>query len=403
MTLAAEALLLLALPLCCASGYLLLLALASRRPGLLPAAPPSLRFDLIVPAHDEESGIARTVQSLLAVDYPAGLRRVLVVADNCADATAVRAEAAGAQVLVRDQPGLRGKGYALAHAFEHSLQSGFADAVVVVDADSVVPVNLLHAFAARLQRGAQAIQAGSAVLNVNDSWRTQLMALGFALFNGVRSLARDNLGLSCGLRGNGMCLSTTTLRAHPPQAFSVVEDIEYGIALGRAGVRVCYAFEAPVASAMVSSGMAASSQRRRWDLGRKQLARKLAMPLLLEAIERRSALLYDLGIDLLVPPLSMLALLIAAGCGAALLLSWLQGAWLPALWVWLASATGVAVYVARGWALSGTGLRGLRAMAFAPFFVVWKLVVLSRGAGRSESSGSASTEWVRTAREEAPR
>jgi 1,2-diacylglycerol 3-beta-glucosyltransferase len=398
MTVICESLLLLALPLCCASGYLLLLALASRRPALLSSGAPSLRFDLIVPAHDEESGIARTVQSLLAVDYPAALRRVLVVADNCTDATAGRARAAGAEVLVRDEPALRGKGYALAHAFQHSLQSGFADAVVVVDADSVVPANLLHAFAARLSRGAQAIQAGSAVLNVNDSWRTQLMALGLALFNGVRSLARDNLGLSCGLRGNGMCLSTATLRAHPPQAFSVVEDLEYGIALGRAGIRVCYAFEAPVASAMVSSGNAAASQRQRWDLGRKQLSRKLATPLLLEAVQRRSALLYDLALDLLIPPLSTLALCIAAGVAVAALVSWQQGTAITALWAWLASAAFVFAYVARGWALSGTGLRGLRAMSFAPFFVVWKLFVLARGGGAPRAQ-----EWVRTAREEAPR
>ena len=376
---------LLALPALLTSSYLLMLAIASRRRPA-PAAPaPALRFEVVVPAHDEEQGIARTVRSLLALDYPAALRRVVVVADNCTDATAARARAAGAEVLVRDEPSRRGKGHALAHAFEHGLRSGFADAVVVVDADTVAPANLLHAFAARLGQGAQAVQAGAAVLNAKDSWRTQLMALGLTLFNRVRSLARENLGLSCGLRGNGMCLSASLLRAHPPLAFSVVEDLEYGLALGRAGVRVWYADEAPVASAMVSSERAARSQRQRWELGRFALARRHALPLLRDAVLGRSPLLLDLALDLLVPPLSFVTLYVAAGvCAAAL-----AGPWSLALW--LASAGGLVAYVLRGWALSGIG-PGVA--LYLPRFVAWKTLTVLRAPASSRGL------WVRTAREE---
>jgi 1,2-diacylglycerol 3-beta-glucosyltransferase len=369
------------------SAYLLLLALASRRPRAPAATPCAIRFDLIVPAHDEEAGIARTVRSLVAVDYPEALRRVIVVADNCTDRTAQRASDAGAFVLVRTDPCRRGKGYALSAAFDHSVAAGFADAVVVVDADTVVSPNLLRAFAARLDGGARAAQAGSAVLNAGDSWRTELMQLAFALFNGVRSLSRDNLGLSVGLRGNGMCLSTRLLRDHPYRAFSLVEDVEYGIALGRAGVRVRYAHEATVASAMVSSGASAAAQRRRWELGRARLARAVAPSLLLEAFGSRSVLLLDLAIDLIVPPLSFIAITIAAGAAAATALR------APASWLWGVSAACLAVYVARGWQIAGLGVRGARALLWAPFYVAWKTAVLAR-----RSTG----HWVRTAREEAP-
>jgi cellulose synthase/poly-beta-1,6-N-acetylglucosamine synthase-like glycosyltransferase len=261
---------------------------------------------------------------------------------------------------------------------------------VVVDGDSVVSPNLLRAFAARLAAGARAVQAGSAVLNAGDSWRTELMQLALALFNGVRSLARDNLGLSVGLRGNGMCLSAAVLREHPHRAFSLVEDLEYGIALGRAGIRVRYAAEATVASAMVSSGAAAATQRRRWELGRARVARALAPSLLLEAIGKRSALLLDLAVDLLVPPLSFLALLIAFGAAAALALRSVARAAAPGAWLWFASAACVAAYVIRGWHLAGLGIRGARALLWAPFYVVWKTAVLAR---------RSTTAWVRTARE----
>ena len=374
---------LLAVPPLMAAGYLLLLTLASRRVPLRRGALARTRFDIIVPAHDEERGIARTVQSLLATGYAPELRRVIVVAHNCTDSTAERAAAAGAKVLVRDDPTRRGKGHALAFAFERSLADGFADAVVVVDADSIVSPNLLTAFSARLERGALAAQAAAAVLNRDESCRTRLMALALASFNGVRSMGRDNLGLSCGLRGNGMCISTAALRAHPHRAVSLVEDLEYGIALARGGVRVVYTADAVVASEIVSSSDAAASQRGRWERGRAHLRRQLTAALLREALAQRSLLLFDMGADLLVPPLSSLALALCAGMAAALLAH-------ASLWPWAAGIACVAVYVTRGWTLSGLGIAGLRAIAWAPFYVVWKLCTASR---------PAPPEWIRTARE----
>ena len=208
-------LLLAVVPVLLASAYLLLLALLSGRRPPPPARPPHLRFDVVVPAHDEEGGIAATVRSLLAVDYPAELRRVLVIADNCSDATADRAREAGAVVLVRRDAERRGKGYALASGYDRVLADGIADAVVVVDADTEASTGLLRAFAARLDAGAVAVQSDNVVGNPRASWRTCLMAIAFALFNTVRSLGRDRLRCSTGLRGNGMCLSVKVLREVP--------------------------------------------------------------------------------------------------------------------------------------------------------------------------------------------
>ena len=121
---------------------------------------------------------------------------------------------------------------------------------MVVDADTVVSRNLLSAFAARFERGASAVQADYGVRNPHASWRTRMMAIALAAFHGVRSAARERLGLSCGLRGNGMAFTKALLHAHPPAAFSIVEDLEYGIQLGYAGIRVEYVPEARVLGQM---------------------------------------------------------------------------------------------------------------------------------------------------------
>jgi 1,2-diacylglycerol 3-beta-glucosyltransferase len=382
-----------ALPVLLAAGYLLLLTLFSA-PRPTPAdASRTARFDLIIPAHDEEAGIAATVRSLRHVDYPVELRRLIVVADNCRDETAKRAREAGAEVLERRDPERRGKGYALELAFERSLAAEFADAVVVVDADTVVSSNLLRVFSAHLGAGATAVQAHYRVRNAEASWRTRLMSIAFALFHAVRSQGRERLGLSAGLRGNGMCFTTGLLREVPHRAFSIVEDLEYGIRIGLAGHRVHYAAEAEALGDMVAGAGGSGSQRRRWEGGRFQMAREHALPLLRRAVAARSALLLDLALDLLVPPLAYLGAGAALGVAAAAGLSWIAGRPLGVLWAFAAALAALALYVARGWWLSGTGLRGLGALLYAPVYLAWKVWLGLRG------GGAKAGEWVRTRRE----
>jgi 1,2-diacylglycerol 3-beta-glucosyltransferase len=377
-------------PVVAASGYLAWLALRSRPTPPPPARPPHLRFDVIVPAHDEERGIAETVRSLFAVDYPRKLFRVVVVADNCRDATAARARAAGATVIERADDRNRGKGHALAYAFERRL-AGDADAFVVVDADTTVSNNLLDAFAARFDAGEVALQAEYGVRNPDASWRTRLMVVAMALFHDVRSRARERAGVSCGLRGNGMAFTRALLEEVPHDAFSIVEDVEYGLRLGEAGHRVGYVGEATVLGEMVSNGAAARSQRLRWEAGRRAL-RGRALRLARRGVVERDPMLLDLAIDALLPPLSTVAtLVVLAGAAAACTaVGTAATGGVPIAWIAaLAGGVFLTVYVARGVELSGLGARGAVALAWAPAYVAWKATL-----GR-ERPGT----WIRTRRE----
>lgn len=390
------ALALLAVPVAVAGGYLLLLsALALATAWKAPPTPPErkLKFDVLVPSHDEELGIAETVTNLLAVDYPKDLFRVVVIADNCSDATADKAREAGARVLERRDESLRGKGYALKFAFETLGAEGYADAFVVVDADTVVSKNLLDAYAARLAAGAVAVQAHYGVRNPNASWRTRLMTIALALFHRVRSLGREALGVSCGLRGNGMCFKASLLKDVPHDAFSLVEDLEYGIRLGKAGHRVVYANEAEVAGEMVSGEKASRSQRHRWEHGRAVMVKTHGWPLFFAALKARSGLLLDLAMDVLVPPLSRVVAATVVGLAASVAALWWLSAGAAAVSLFGFAACSLFVYVMTGWALSGTGFKGLLDLAFAPAYVLWKLTLVLRRPAKKKD------EWVRTTRE----
>lgn len=383
-------LVILAVPAVFSCVYLLLLTLLSAPLEAPPRSSRKLRFDLVVPAYNEQDGIARTVASLLSVDWPRDRFRVLVVADNCHDETATVARAAGATVLERHDEGLRAKGYALAHAFAASAGDNRADAVVVVDADAEVSGNLLESFAARIERGAQAIQAHYGILNPRTSWRTQLITIAMGTFHIVRSRARERLGLSCGIRGNGWCVTHALLRAVPYRFFSLGEDVEFGIALGLSGHRVEYAGEAHANADMASTEKTARSQRQRWEQGRFQAIRACTAPLLRAAVRGRSLICLDLACDLLVPPLSYLVVNLLLLCLTAGLLVTFGLA--SSLWMWLAlgCVAALMLHVLRGWQLSGIGVMGLGALVHVPEFIFWRIRILL---------GKKSGEWVRTERE----
>jgi hypothetical protein len=378
-----------ALPPTAACMYLLVLTCLSVRPASPPASSREMFFDVIVPAHDEAAGIGKTIASLQRLSWPSARYRIVVIADNCTDATATISREAGATVLERQDLTRRGKGYALAHAFAWSRSAVIADAVAVVDADSVVSANLLESFAARIEAGACALQAHYGVLNAMDSWRTRLMAIALGAIHKVRSRARERMGLSCGIRGNGWCVTHALLDKVPYRSFSLTEDIEFGIDLGLAGYRVAYCDESHVNGEMVTSERAARSQRQRWEGGRIGLIREKVPALLRAAVARRSLVCLDLALDLLVLPLSYVVVnvvgIIAIG---ALDPDGLRSALLT---VGLIDLLALAVYVCRGWMLSETGIVGICDLLRVPVFLFWKLLII-----RFHPKPNT---WIRTKRE----
>ncbi|HEY4215075.1 MAG TPA: glycosyltransferase family 2 protein [Steroidobacteraceae bacterium] len=373
--------------------YLLLLTCLSGRGATPGRATRTPFFDVIVPAHNEASGIRDTVSNLRQLDWPAERFRVVVIADNCSDETARVAREAGALVIERQDAVLRGKGYALDHIFKWSRADGKADAVVVVDADSKASANLLQSFASRLELGDHATQAHYGVLNPSASWRTRLMTIALGAIHRLRSRARERLGLSCGIRGNGWCVTHALLDAIPYKAYSLTEDVEFGVDMGLAGYRVAYCDEASVDGEMVTTASAAGSQRQRWESGRLGLIRSRVPPLLGRTITARSLVCLDLALDLLILPLSYIVLSAAVllAIAIALALTSPTTLQLTVLWVGIANAAALAAYVCRGWALSGIGLEGFWDLLRVPAFIGWKLVLLV--------SGPKTTTWIRTRRE----
>ena len=354
------------------------------------------RFAVVVPAHNEELEIGRTVKSIRDTGYPRERFDTIVIADNCTDETASRAAAAGATVLERSDPALRGKGHALRWGFDRLLGGETPyDAVVVIDADSVISANYLAVLNWYLEQGVQVIQSSDLVEPGNDAWNAQMTRIGFLLYNYVRPLGRKAIGGTAGLRGTGMCFAAGVLRAFPWNAYSITEDIEYGLHLLLCGIKVTFAPEATVLAVMPRDARNAEGQRARWEGGRLGLIRRYSLPLLAKVMRSRSLAFLDAFFDLTVPALVNLIglVLLAALLSFSLTLFDVNGAGTYGM-LWLAAAALGFIHLIAGLRIAPADRSLYLALLQLPRYALWKAAVYARMPGSWSKN-----VWLRTTRE----
>ena len=354
------------------------------------------RFAVVVPAHNEETAIGRTVESLVALNYPRERFDVIVVADNCTDRTAEIAGRAGSIVFERSDTTLRSKGHALRWCFDRILakEEGY-DAVVVIDADSVADEKFLVVMNFYLEKGAAAVQSSDLVAPMPGSWNSEIIRFGFTLYNHVRPLARKVLHCSAGIRGNGMCFSSALLRKIPWNTYSLNEDLEYGLILLLQGTVVEFAPEAKVLATMPTTSDNAKSQRSRWERGRFPVIKRYAPRLLTSGVASFSLPMIDALIDLMIPPFVNLfggVLIIAAIHFCLWAAGLLASPALAVLWGIIVLCGFVHVFV--GLYAANADAMLYKAFFHIPRYAFWKLALYA-GLARGEKS----TDWVRTTRE----
>lgn len=353
------------------------------------------RFAIVIPAHNEEKVISKTIYSLFSLIYPKTLFDVFVVADNCTDNTAKIAKKLGAVVLERNHETKRGKGYALRWAFDKILNGNYnVDAIVVFDADSLISGNYLKVMNYYLEKGSQVIQSSDLVLPKSGAWSSETIRIGFLLYNYVKPMGRKVLGLDMGLRGNGMCFSVDVLRKNPWEAWSLTEDVEFGLILLLRKIRIRFAPEATVMARMPANAKNAESQRKRWEIGKFPIIRKYTPKLLAAFFRTGSPRYLDAFIDLMTPPLVNTLLMVVLMIILNVVLA-VVGLISPIFtWIWLGIFGMGILHLLVGLYAAGADKNIYKSLLFIPIYVLWKIKLYLK-ALTTPNNGV----WVRTKRE----
>lgn len=352
------------------------------------AGRPSLA--VVMPAHDEAALIGASVGAILPQLSPTD--RLIVVADNCSDDTAALGRAAGAQVIVRNDPARRGKGYALDFGVRH-LEADPPDVVLIVDADCRVAEGCIDRVARACRAASRPVQALYLMHAPAGTGLTGRIAeFAWTLKNRVRPTGMRRLGLPCQLMGTGMAFPWSCIARAQLASGHIVEDLKLGLELARDGSPALFCPEALVTSDFPASAEGFKSQRTRWEHGYLGVILRDAAPMLVRSLAQRSLPLLALSLDLCVPPIALLVLLTGAVWLAAALFYVLAG---PATPLLLASAelALLAGCVLIAWARYGRDIISGASLAFAPVYALGKIPLYARFLVARQ------IDWVRSKRD----
>lgn len=327
-----------------------------------------IRFLVLIPAHNEERVIRHCLEAIEA-DRRAG-DGVLVVADRCTDATADIARSFGARVVERgpgEEPGraaARQAGLEQARALEW-------DAVVMLDADSVISPGFFVACERALATGADAVQARSESQK-GRTLATEASLAAFTLQGVTLPRGRDRLGAFVRLRGTGMAIRRDLALAHRFRA-PASEDLFFTLDLLLAGTRCRHVDTARLRSQGANTWNDFGGQKLRYEAGRMAAARAYLPRLVRQALRRRDLACADAAWFLATPPFAIAVLSLLGGLAFASA----ANAWVAAA-VCGAGLLVLAAVIVTGLIQARAGARTWLALLAAPWYLAWKAVVQFR-------------------------
>lgn len=345
---------------------------------------------VVIPAHNESVGLLPTL-----ADVAAQLRKhdcLLVIADNCSDDTAAVATQASAQVIERNDPSLKGKGYALAHAIAH-LRDAPPAYVLFVDADCRLEAGSIQQLRTTCAYSGRPVQACYLMNSPKEADVDHSLAEFFwTVRNKVRPIGLSNFGLPVQLMGTGMIFPWAIIADAPLAHGHLVEDMKLGLDLGAAGYAPIFEPSATVTSYFPASIKGNETQRQRWIHGHLQMLTRTAPKYLLQAILKRDLNLAVLALDVMVPPVSMLLPLAVLAFVSGTIVYLAQGQVVPLL-VSLVTIVSLTLALLLAWIKFGRSALPPRSLGRAALSAISKIVLY----GRLYFGRKANT-WIRTDR-----
>jgi len=256
-------------------------------------------FSLLVPAHNEESVLSETLETILNLDYPSELLEVLVINDGSADQTEkiarrLQKKYSNLKVLtVSNNNGGQGKSTAL--------NKGFADFLLawrgleikprhrwiigVFDSDAVPKFDMLKKVSFQFNdSNVGGVQTMVRIKNAQTSFLAKLQDIEFLAFARVMQFARTNYSGAVALGGNGQFVRATALDdlalKHQEEYWShdsLTEDLDLGVRMLTKEWKNVYIDTTHVSQEGTETLSAMLHQRERWAWGTLQTLKRFIL------------------------------------------------------------------------------------------------------------------------------
>jgi len=226
-------------------------------------------LDILVAARDEQNVIARLVERLFKLDYPADKLKIYIIDDGSIDNTPSILKKLSHKydklnIIRRSKNAGGGKSGALNHA----LKSISGEWVFILDADAQLKNDTLRRILSFAQNGSwSAVQLRKSVLNTSKNFLTTCQGIEMAMDAYFQLGRLYSAGIS-ELRGNGQLVRKDILLSCGSfNENTVTDDLDLSVRLILSQSKIGILWDPPVMEEAVEDIFALFRQRQRWAEG----------------------------------------------------------------------------------------------------------------------------------------
>ncbi len=247
-----------------------------------PRKPFYPRVAIVIPAWNEAAVIERTIEQLLALEYPGDRLRIYVVDDASTDETPqkvlAKAEQHPGRVFhLRREQGGEGKAHTINHGLRIIRAEGWYEAVLVIDADVIFTPPSLR----RMTRHLADEQVGAVTGYIKEgsrpgNWMNRFVSFEYVTAQAGARRAQNVLGAQACLAGGAQLLRRESLDAVGGQidTATLAEDTVTTLGVQLCGKRVVFEPYAVVWAEEPREITGLWKQRLRWGRGNVQVTRR---------------------------------------------------------------------------------------------------------------------------------
>ena len=280
-------------------------------------------------ARNESMVVGQLVDSLKKQDYPDANYGIFVVAHNCTDNTAEVAEAAGAEVFVRNNPEEKKKVNALQYGLDQ-VREKYGNQYThyaVFDADALVHKDFLKEVNKAFGTGVDIVSGFYESKNFAVNTVTKLASTLYYFVMVWQNKPHNASGLPVNIYGSGYAVKME-YGVNLEEINTQVGDFEFTNRSVLQGAKSAFAPKAKIYAEMPITLKEALIQRKRWAIGHAQCSRKYRWKMF-KGIKEHGAAARKQLIELLHIPLSAAVIIGFIICVIAMIIA---GCWNPVGW-----------------------------------------------------------------------